>query len=87
MPGLTAKPLFLHGEGHKVGEGWGHEKEASTGVHRPCGFLALKVPRGSAALEGTGSFPPLWVLWAFTWSVSSRGLHKARLNSQYNSDK
>lgn len=34
-----------------------------------------------------GLFSPLWVLWASICSVSTQCLHKAVLNSGYNSDK
>lgn len=88
MPGLTPEPHFSSmGKGTRRGKRGGHGEEASAGVHGPCGLLALEVAPDSAALEGTSSFPPPWVLWAFIWSVSSQGSHKARLNSQYNSDK
>lgn len=66
---------------------WGQEEEASAGVHRPWDLLALEVPPDSAAPKGTSLFSLPWVLWASTWSVSRQGLHKAVLNSGYNSDK
>lgn len=84
----TTHPPWVRARGrYEVGE-LGHEKEASVGVHRPCGLVALEAPHPDlGASKGTGLFSTPWVLQASIWSVSRQGLHKVVLDSRYNSDK
>lgn len=94
VPGRLQNHTSSMGKGNVVGTEWergarerGQGEEASDGVHRPWDLLALELLPDSAAPKGIGLFSPPWVLWASIWSVSRQGLHKAVLNSGYNSDK
>lgn len=84
MPGQTSKPHFLHREGHMAGMG----SESGAMKRRPQLVFTDPVTCWPWRHPDLGSTKgDRYILSTLGPRVSRQGLHKAVLNSGYNSDK